>query len=74
MDEEMKGISFEKALEELEELVAKLEEGDLTLDESLRLFERGQKLSDYCNDQLNQASLKVEQLTVDGEIIELTQQ
>jgi len=73
MVEELKGLSFEEALKQLEELVAKLEQGELTLEESLRLFERGQMLSDYCNSQLEEASLKVEQLTVDGEIIELTE-
>jgi exodeoxyribonuclease VII small subunit len=68
----LKELSFEAALLELEELVTRLEQGDLTLEESLRLFERGQKLSDFCNAQLDEASMKVEQLTVDGEIIELT--
>jgi exodeoxyribonuclease VII small subunit len=46
--------------------------GDLTLEESLALFERGQKLADYCNKQLEQASLRVEQLTADGEIVQLS--
>lgn len=72
MSAEIENLSFEAALEELEQLVAKLEEGDLTLDASMALFERGQKLADYCNSQLDQASLRVEQLTVDGEIVELT--
>jgi exodeoxyribonuclease VII small subunit len=64
-------LTFETALRELEETVARLESGDLTLDESLALFERGQQLADYCNRQLDQASLRVEQLTADGEIIEI---
>jgi exodeoxyribonuclease VII small subunit len=70
--EELQNLSFEAALKELEELVARLEAGDLTLEESLALFERGQKLTDYCNSLLDQASLRVEQLTEDGEIIDLT--
>ncbi len=72
MSAELENLSFEAALEELEQLVAKLEEGDLTLEASMTLFERGQKLADYCNSQLDEASLRVEQLTVDGEIVELT--
>jgi exodeoxyribonuclease VII small subunit len=64
-------LTFETALHELEETVARLEGGDLTLDEALALFERGQGLADYCNRQLDQAALRVEQLTADGEIIEL---
>lgn len=51
---------FEKSLERLEEIVAKLEKGDLTLEESLKLFEEGTKLSKYCGEQLNQAQRKVE--------------
>jgi exodeoxyribonuclease VII small subunit len=65
-------MTFEAALKELEGLVARLEEGSLALEESLALFERGQKLSDHCNSLLDKASMRVEQLTVDGEIIELT--
>lgn len=72
MSAELENLSFEAALEELEQLVAKLEQGDLTLEASMALFERGQRLADYCNRQLDEASLRVEQLTVDGEIVELT--
>jgi exodeoxyribonuclease VII small subunit len=72
MSENLETITFEAALEELEVTVTQLEMGDLTLDESLTLFERGQKLAVYCNQQLEQASLRVEQLTADGEIVEVT--
>lgn len=65
-------LTFETALQELEKIVAKLESGDLTLEESLGLYERGQQLATFCNQQLDQATLRVEQLTADGEIIELT--
>jgi exodeoxyribonuclease VII small subunit len=64
-------LTFEEALAELETIVAKLETGELTLDASLTLFERGQKLATRCNVQLEQATLRIEQLTADGEIIEL---
>ena len=69
---ELQDLTFETALQELEEVVAQMESGDLTLEKSLALFERGQKLTDYCNTLLNEASLRVEQLTADGEIVELS--
>ena len=68
---ELEELTFEQALIELEEIVAKLEAGDLTLEESLALFERGQKLANRCNLQLDEATLRIEQLTADGEIVEL---
>ena len=64
-------LTFEEALAELESVVAQLETGELTLEASLTLFERGQQLAARCNTQLEQASLRIEQLTADGEIIEL---
>ncbi len=71
MTEETEKLSFEEALVELEGIVTKLEAGELTLEESLSLFERGQKLAALSNQQLDEASLRVEQLTADGEIVEL---
>ena len=65
----MKGVdklSFEEAFAELEETVRQLEEGGLTLDQSLKLFERGQALAARCNVQLDEAELKVRQLTPEG--------
>ena len=61
----MKGIdelSFEVAFAELEETVQKLEVGELTLEESVALFERGQALATCCQKQLDAAELKVERL------------
>jgi len=66
-----KELAFETALAELEQIVSKLEAGELTLEASLALFERGQELAEYCNNLLDQASLRVEQLTEDGEIVEM---
>ena len=71
MSETLENMTFEAALEELEVTVTQLEMGELTLEESLTLFERGQKLTAFCNQQLEQASLRVEQLTADGEIVEI---
>jgi exodeoxyribonuclease VII small subunit len=65
-------LTFETALQELEETVARLEEGNFTLEEAMRLFERGQQLVRRCNQHLDQAALRVEQLTADGEIVEVS--
>ena len=56
-------LTFEEAFKELEQTVAQLEDGDLSLEASLALFERGQRLSAYCSRLLEQAELKVTQLT-----------
>lgn len=64
-------MGFEEAIAELEEIVSRLEAGDLTLEESLALFERGQRLTELCNSQLQTASLRVEQLSEHGEIVEI---
>ena len=71
MEQKIEDLAFETALEALEETVALLEAGNLTLEESLKLFEQGQKLAARCNSQLELATLKVEQLTADGEIVEV---
>ena len=57
MDKEM---SFEKAYKMLEEIAVKLESSDVTLDESITLFEEGVKLSKYCSDVLDKAKQKIE--------------
>lgn len=62
----VKGGSFEKSLEKLEEIVSKLEDGDLSLDESLKLFEEGVKLSRECQERLALAERKIQKLTADG--------
>lgn len=61
-------LSFEAAYAELESIVNKLESGELSLDESVSLFERGRELSDYCQKILDGAELRVNQLTDDGGI------
>jgi exodeoxyribonuclease VII small subunit len=63
-----KDLTFEQAFAELERAVRKLEAGGLTLEESLALFERGQALAAHCNAQLDQAELKVRQLSPEGVI------
>ncbi|MDK2831675.1 MAG: exodeoxyribonuclease small subunit [Methanolobus sp.] len=53
-------LGFEESLEELESLVENLERGQMTLDESLGLFERGMKLARICNQKLSKAERKIE--------------
>ncbi len=55
-------MRFEEAFEELATLVGKLESGDLELEESLGLFERGQALADRCSQLLEEAELSLRQL------------
>jgi exodeoxyribonuclease VII small subunit len=56
---------FETAMARLEEIVQKLEQGDLPLEQSLKLFEEGIKLSRICNTRLEEAERKVEILLKD---------
>lgn len=61
-------MDFEKKLGRLEEIVQKMEKGELALDESLKLFEEGVKLSRECHQRLNEAEAKVKVLvSVDAE-------
>lgn len=55
-------MDFEKKLNRLEEIVGKMERGDLGLEESLKIFEEGVKLSRQCQTQLAEAELKVKKL------------
>ena len=71
MSVDVEEMGFEEAIAELEQIVSSLESGDLTLEESLALFERGQRLAELCNNQLQAASLRVEQLSEHGEIVEI---
>ena len=55
-------MDFEKNLSRLEEIVHKLEDGQLSLEESLKLFEEGVKISRSCNEKLNEAEKRVKLL------------
>jgi exodeoxyribonuclease VII small subunit len=57
-----KPAQFEKSITELEQVVAALEKGDVSLDDALKQFEQGIKLTRTCQTLLNQAEQKVEQL------------
>ncbi len=64
--EDFADLTFEGAFEALETIVAQLESGDLSLEESVTLFERGRKLSAHCQTLLDQAELRISQLDDDG--------
>jgi exodeoxyribonuclease VII small subunit len=59
---------FEAALTELDGIVKKLEEGDLALDKSLELYERGVQLSRFCHARLEEAEKRIELLNERGEL------
>jgi exodeoxyribonuclease VII small subunit len=63
--ESVESLAFEVAFQELEEIVARLEQEEHTLEESLQLFERGQSLARHCARLLEQAELKVQQIIQD---------
>ena len=54
--------TFEQHMAQLEKLVARMEQGDVPLDEALKAFEDGMKLVTLCKDQLAQAEMKVEKV------------
>jgi exodeoxyribonuclease VII small subunit len=69
---EQPAFDFEKSLEELEQLVSKMEQGDLTLEQSLKEFERGVELTRYCQRALQEAEQKIEILLQKSSDAELT--
>ncbi len=64
-------MSYEDSLERLEEIVQRLESGQLPLDESLRLFEEGTQLTKVCQRRLTEAELRIERLMADGKTEEV---
>lgn len=63
---DIEDLSFEKALSELEMIVGKLERGDVELEQSIAMYERGEVLKAHCNRLLAQAEAKVEKITTDA--------
>lgn len=60
-------MSFEQALRELESIVRKLEAGDVELEKSIEIYERGAKLKAHCETRLKSAELKIEQIVQGGD-------
>ena len=59
-EEKTEAVNFEKALKELETIAENLEEGELSLDESIRQFEKGMQLARLCRRKLDEAERKIE--------------
>ena len=66
-NDDIKAMSFEKALEALEKIVDQLERGDVPLEESIRIYERGEALKDHCGKLLKAADAKVEKIRLSRE-------
>lgn len=66
MSDKKKAISFEDALKELEEIAENLERGQLTLEESIKSYERGMELKIICTEKLKEAEGKIEVLSKSG--------
>lgn len=63
---DVKKLAFEKALAELDQIVQKLERGDVALEESVTIYERGEALKRRCEELLRQAEARVEKITLDA--------
>jgi exodeoxyribonuclease VII small subunit len=61
---DIRELSFERSLKELESIVGRLERGDVELEESIAIHERGEALKEHCDRLLKQAEAKVEKLTL----------
>ena len=60
-------LTFERAIDELESIVKRLEEGKVPLEESVAIYERGEALKRRCEDLLRQAEARVEKITLDAQ-------
>ena len=61
---DIKDLSFERALKELETIVSRLERGDVELEESIAIYERGEALKARCDALLKQAEARIEKITL----------
>jgi exodeoxyribonuclease VII small subunit len=62
---DIKDMSFEQALKELEQIVGRLERGDVELEQSIAIYERGEALRAHCDRLLQRAEAKVDKITLD---------
>jgi len=65
-DRDVGQLSFERAIEELESIVKRLEDGRVPLEESVTIYERGEALKRRCEDLLRQAEARVQKITLDA--------
>ena len=63
---DVKKLSFERAIEELESIVKRLEDGKVPLEESVQIYERGETLKRRCEELLRQAEARVEKITTNA--------
>ena len=63
---DVKKLSFERAIEELETIVKRLEDGKVPLEESVTIYERGEALKRRCDELLRQAEARVDKITTDS--------
>jgi exodeoxyribonuclease VII small subunit len=63
---DVNSLTFERAIEELESIVKRLEEGKVPLEESVAIYERGETLKRRCEELLRQAEARVEKITLDA--------
>ena len=63
---DVKQLSFERAIEELESIVKRLEDGKVPLEESVAIYERGEALKRRCEELLRQAEARVDKITTDA--------
>jgi len=66
-DKPVAEMSFEEAMRALEDVVGKLERGDVPLEQSIALYERGAQLKKHCEAKLKEAEEKVAAITLDGQ-------
>ena len=64
---DVKALSFERAIEELEVIVKRLEDGKVPLEESVTIYERGEALKIRCEELLRQAEARVDKITTDAD-------
>ena len=64
MADDISTMNFEKALAELETIVAKLENGKVDLEESIKIYERGEALRKHCEAKLAEAEARIEKITL----------
>ena len=66
-NQDIKDLSFEQALKELEGIVSRLERGDVALEDSINIYERGEALRGHCDRVLKQAEARIEKLTFNAD-------
>lgn len=65
-DKDIKDMSFEEAMAELDRVVSQMDRGEVTLEQSITLYARGKELQAHCEAKLKDAEAKIEKLTLDA--------